>query len=164
MRSEQLVHAIMLGIVEVPAVPEQREAAARTEDAADLRYRLARPEPVERLCARDCVDATVSERDRLGGAGERLDFRDGALELGAHGVDRLDGDDAGSQRDELAGELARACGEVEHIAAGADAEPLRDPGHRVVRVARTRPLVDLGGRREAGFRRRMNPRHWGVMR
>ena len=94
----------------------------------------------------------VGERDRLGGAGERFDARDGPLELRAHRVDRLDGDDARSQRDELARELARARGEVEHVAPGPDAEPLGDPGHRLVRITGPCPLVDLGGGREAGLR------------
>ncbi len=68
------------------------------------------------------------------------------------------------ERDELPRELARARGEVEHVASRADAEPLRDPGHRLVRIAGPRPLVDLRGGREAGFGRRMQAAHWGVMR
>ena len=43
----------------VPGIPEQREAAARTEDPVQLRQRLVVPEPVERLPDRHAVDAPV---------------------------------------------------------------------------------------------------------
>ena len=52
-------------------------------------------------------------------------------------------------------ELAGARGEVEHVASGLDAEPLGDPGDRLVRIARTCTLVDLRGGREARFGRRV---------
>ena len=97
-RSEQLVHAIVLRVVEGPgrsrAARGRRRAAARAGSPAPPR----RAEPVERLRAGDGVDARSPERDRLGRAGERLDTRHRALELGAHGVDRLDGDDARAER------------------------------------------------------------------
>ncbi len=159
MRSEQLVDSRLLRVVEVADVPEQGQAAARTEHAPDLTDGLVGPEPVRCLRARDCVDACVGEWDRFSGAGERFDAWDHPLELGAHGVDRLDSDDAGPQRDELARELARACGEVEHVASGPDAEPLRDPRHGLVRIARASSLVHLRGGGEAGFRRRVQRAH-----
>ena len=164
MRSEQLVHPSMVRVVEVAPIPEQSKAATGTKDAPDLRHGFVGSEPVEGLAARDRVDTPVRERDRLRRAGERLDTRYGTLELGAHSVDRLDGDDAGTEGQELPRELAGARREIEHVAARADAEPLRDPRNRLVRISRSRPLVDLRGGREAGLRRRMNPRHWGVMR
>ena len=101
MGSEQLVHAIVLRIVEVTSIPEQREASARSEHARDLPARLVRAEPVERLRTCDGVDAVVGERDRLRRPGQRVDPGDRALKLGTHGVDRLDGDDAGAEGHEL---------------------------------------------------------------
>src|SRR5687767_15739519 len=98
----------MLRILEISPVPEQRQAAARPEYASDLRHRLVGAEPVEGLRACDSVDAAVRERDRLCCAGKSLDTRHSPLELGAHRVDRLDGDDVRSERDELPRELSRA--------------------------------------------------------
>src|SRR3954468_2739504 len=57
----------------VARVPNQRDAAAGTENAVQFRDRLIVSEPVERLSDRDRVDAVVRERDRFRGTAQRLD-------------------------------------------------------------------------------------------
>jgi hypothetical protein len=127
----------------VPQVPDERDPPARSNDAVQLRQRLVRAEPVERLPDRRGVDRRVRERDRLGRARERFDVRQNPLEHAAHLVAGLDGDDLHAERQQPPRELARAGAEVEHPRSRAEAEPLGDPADRLVGVRGPAALVDL---------------------
>ena len=85
----------------VTHVPREPEAPARAQDARQLGEGGVVIEPMEGLCRDRGIDRGIAQRQRLRGAGERCRRRDGRREPGAHRLDRLDGDDARPQRDEL---------------------------------------------------------------
>ena len=120
-----------------------------TEHAGDLGERERVVEPVERLRARDDVREGVGQRDDLGAAegAERAGSGDGQ-EL-QHLRQRLDRGNAMTERDERAGQLARARAEVDDVARLVAGEPadglLRVPGTsrgRTRRRPRRRPSPD----------------------
>src|SRR6266508_1646534 len=88
--AEKLARGIRERRVRLPPVGrDERRAAARMQNARELRDRGCRVEPVERLADEDGVDASITERNRLRAAGEDLPVRD----QGAHVVVRVDRDD-----------------------------------------------------------------------
>ncbi|HEV2713418.1 MAG TPA: hypothetical protein VGU26_10000 [Gaiellaceae bacterium] len=118
-------------------VPHHEERAARAEDTGDLAHRAFVGETVERLRCEDRVHRAVRERDLLGRPADRLGVGAMALEEAAHGVSRLDGDDAAEGGDEQARQLARACPQVENRRAWRQVGDLADLG----RPAGTATLV-----------------------
>ena len=124
------------------------DTAAVAQHPPHLGQRPIRVEPVERLGARDRVDAGVGKRDRLGRSRERRGAGQRPLELDSHLVVGLDRHDGRAERRELARELAGARPEIEHVAAGGDAEPASEPRHRLRGVIRSRAFVLVGDRAE----------------
>ena len=132
----------------VAHVPDQRDAAARPEDALQLGQGAIGIEPVERLRRRDGVGGPVVERDRLRRPLDDLGVDD-ALEDLPHLGDRLDARHAQTARDELPRELARAGSDVDDVRARLELEHLDDVVERGRRVVGARLLVHLGRRLEA---------------
>ncbi len=96
---------------------------------------------MERLRHRDDVERTVVEGNRLGGAVQHIDVGQYLGELSAHAGDRLHRDDVGAGRDEQAGELSRAGGEVAPPRAGNEGDLPPQEVDRLGRVGRSSPFV-----------------------
>ena len=148
-RLEHVVERLLHTVVHIAAVVQERDSTARAQNAVDLGQRAVGIEPVEGLRADDGVDRRVRERDVLGGPLQRLDLRRDPLQVLAHLVERLDRDHCCTARYEVARELPRAGGEIEHSAARADAQPLAHPRDRLGRVARPAALVHVRSARES---------------
>jgi hypothetical protein len=130
--------------ISIPRVPDQADAAVRPEDAVQLRYRLVVAEPVECLADRDCVDGAVAERDRFGGADQRLDARQHPPQLAEHLLAGLDRDDVRAARQQRTGELSGSRTEVEHRPPRPQVELVDEPRDSVGRILRPGPLVHVG--------------------
>ena len=106
-------------------------------------------EPVERLARRSRRRRSVRERDRLGGAVERVDVGERREQLLAHLVDRLDGDHAGRRKGRARGSACR-CRRRGRARSrpGSSREALDDPRDRLVGIARPAALVRVRGSRE----------------
>ena len=104
-------------------------------------------EPVEGLTHQHGVDALVVERYLFGPAGVDRDVGVGRMQLRAHPVQRLHGDDDATGGDDRPGQLARARGQVEHVMPGRGGEhpvaPLRTD-------SRSGTLVGVGDVAEDG--------------
>jgi len=87
-------HAPMvMEVVAIVGVPEQRKRSARSEHPGDLDAGRRYVEPVPRLTDHDCIDAAVRQRDLLGGTRRSQDVRQIGAEPVEHGLVRLDGVD-----------------------------------------------------------------------
>ena len=142
----------------VARVPDQREAAAGSQDAVDL---AAAPRP-RRTSGTPAPTVTASTEPSCSGMRSAVPpstatpgtRRSSSARISRH---RLDRDHVRAARHEQPRQLARAGGEVEHGAARAQVEPLDDPRDRRGGIVGPPALVDVGGGEAA--RRRMQLRH-----
>ena len=128
----------------VAQVPDEAQHAPGDEHARDLRQRRRPVEPVERLTDEYGVGASVGQRDPLRRAVEHPHRRQGALELGAHVRQRLDGDHVGARGDQHLGQLAGARGEVD------DPSPRRRVEHPLAPPPPGTTDAPAGRRRQRG--------------
>ncbi len=134
----------------VPLVPDEGQPSVRSQDADDLGERPRRVEPVERLGDDHGVHRAVATGMHLGGPTDHRYPGDHPAEDLAHGQPRARRPRSGAVGPQLAGELARAGGEVEDLGPAGEARHGLEVGDGVLRIPRSGPLVDVGPGRESG--------------
>jgi hypothetical protein len=130
-------------VLHLAPVPEERDDAARAQDAVDLREGARAVEPVEGLRDRHAVGARVRQAGRLRAPRHRPCRR---RDRRAHLGHRLDGDDVAAAGGQRARELARPGREVDDVAARQRRDERVDG---VAGIARPPALVGGGGAGEA---------------
>src|SRR2546422_9133051 len=104
---------------------------------------------MESLADCNTVHALVGQWDVLGSAAQRFDVWKCVLELGPHRLARLDRDHASACFDQRARQFSGSGAEVEDRARAPEADLAGDPIDRLLRIARTRTLVQVGDELEA---------------
>ena len=125
--ADQLTEPAHPGDPLVAEVPGQRQVATGPQHPGDLRKRTVEVPPVEGLRAHHRVDRPRSHRDPLrdgerGGGG-----RDPADQQPEHRVERVGGQHAVPETDQLLGQLAGAGAELEHLGVGRSRRARRRP-------------------------------------
>src|SRR6266508_3313008 len=102
------------GLLAVGDVPPRREGPARAQDAAELRHRAVRVDPVPGLRIGDEVDAVIAERQRVAVTTDHVHARTRCRQLGQHALRGLDGHHATPPVTELPRRDPRARPHVRH--------------------------------------------------